>query len=66
MQGVLFKKVLLDNKGFVAMFSDKPLSLKSEGEKKFFVCPHCGARNIVMSSPPKEGVPQIRISHVHE
>lgn len=65
-RGVLFEKVLLDENGFVAMSSDKSLSLKLEGEKKFFVCPHCGAKNIVIGSPPKDGVPQIRISHTEE
>lgn len=64
--GVLFEKVLLNDQGLLAMSANKSLSLISEGEKKFFLCPHCGAKNIVISSSPKEGIAQMRISHAEE
>lgn len=37
------------------------LDLKSNGVDRFFECPHCEAKNIVIIERPKEGVPQLKI-----
>lgn len=65
-KGELFDKVVLNGKGHLAMSASNQLPLKSEGDKKFFVCPHCGAKNIVVGAPPQEGLPQLRISHAED
>ena len=37
------------------------LDLKSNGIDRFFECPHCYAKNIVIIEHPKDGVPQLKI-----
>jgi len=62
----LFKKVLLDEQGHTAIDESTPISLESDDKESFFKCPHCLAKNIVVSSTSQYGVPQLRISHVKE
>ena len=64
---VLFRKRLLDEK-------DHPGSAKGSGGAKlesddadwYIVCPHCGAKNVVLSERSAHGLPLFRISHVKQ
>jgi len=62
----MFTKNLIDEQGHYAMDPKDGLTLESEKGKYFFVCPNCGAKNIVVSAPPLKGVPQDNISHFEE
>lgn len=64
--GELFDKVLLDDNGHIAIDTGSAVHLESEGEKKFFVCPHCGARNVTAPCTSKDGMPQRRITHAED
>ena len=63
---VLFKKVLLDEKGHMAMDVNTPLDLESDDNEQFFRCPHCSAKNIVLSSTDPDGLPGLTVSHIKE
>lgn len=65
-KGKMFTKNVLDEEGHFAMDPDDGLPLESEEGKSFFVCPNCGAKNIVVEATSKDGPPQIRISHVED
>ena len=62
--GVLFEKVLLDDKGHTAMDVDTPLDMESDDEDRFFRCPHCSAKNVVVGATSSDGLSQSRISHI--
>lgn len=59
---VLFRQALLDDKAHRAMVDDTPID--SDGVDKFYSCPHCGARNVIIEDKSPRGLPQWRISHV--
>ncbi len=65
-QGKFFTRNQIDERGIFAMDPDDALPLAPEEGKLFFVCPHCEARNIVISAPDVEGVSQLRISHAED
>ena len=60
-KGALFKKVLLDDKGHVAIDMTTPAKLEHEENDSFFRCQSCGAKNIVIDVRDSDGLPQIRI-----
>ena len=60
-KGVLFKKVLLDDKGHTAIDMTTPAKLEHEENDNFFRCQSCGAKNIVINAEGPDGLPQIRI-----
>ena len=60
-EGVLFKKVLLDTLGHTAMDVETPLEIESDGIDQFYRCPHCKAKNIIVSDKSAHGVPQSRV-----
>jgi len=62
----LFKKNLLDDNGHVAIDPNSKVGLESEGDRKFFRCPHCGAKNITIASTSKDGASGMFISHWEE
>lgn len=61
---VLFKKVLLDDKGHTAMDVNTPLDLQGEDGDQFFECPHCSAKNIVVEGTSSSGLPQLRVFRI--
>jgi hypothetical protein len=62
--GVLFDKVLLDN-GSIQINSEtgSKVRLEREGEKMFFRCPYCGAKNVTIPCTSKDGLTQRKITH---
>jgi DNA-directed RNA polymerase subunit RPC12/RpoP len=64
---VMFRKGLLNEK-------DRQGSAKHSGGAKlesddtdwYIVCPHCGAKNVVLSERSPRGFPLLRISHVKQ
>ena len=61
---VLFRKVPLDVAGHFAKFEGDNVEVKTEDDELFFVCSHCGAKNVVVSEAQVgEGV-RLRISHI--
>jgi len=62
--GVLFKKGPLDDRGHWARQVASGSQLEPDGTDTYYKCPHCGAKNIVVSETSPHGVPQLRISHV--
>jgi hypothetical protein len=60
-QGEVFEKIPLDDKGNIAIEAGSKVRFESEGDKKYFVCPHCGAKNILSAFTSKDGAPQMRI-----
>jgi predicted RNA-binding Zn-ribbon protein involved in translation (DUF1610 family) len=59
--GILFKTVLLDDEGNIAMDSAHPLPLTKKDNETYFKCPHCGIKNITIEFTSTEGVPKIKI-----
>jgi DNA-directed RNA polymerase subunit RPC12/RpoP len=53
---VLFKEVTPDGANWL-MSAEMPLDLKSDDNDKFYECPHCGAKNVIVSRSHKEGEP---------
>ena len=64
--GVLFKKVPLDEKGHMAIDENTPLDLESDGNDRFFKCPHCSAKNVVKVTINTTGIEQHEISHIKD
>jgi DNA-directed RNA polymerase subunit RPC12/RpoP len=62
--GTLFEKVLLDDKGHLAMSADSALELETDGVDHFYRCPSCSAKNVVIDSESRSGLLELRISHV--
>ena len=60
-EGVLFPKVLLDERGHTAMDAEAPLDIESDGVDSFYRCPHCGAKNVVAEYTSEYGLPQHKI-----
>ena len=58
---ILFKKVLLDDKGHTAKDMTASAKLEHEENDRFFRCQFCGAKNIVIDTKSPDGLPQIRI-----
>ena len=58
---ILFKTVLLDDKGHTAVDVTTPAKLDHEENDSFFRCQSCGAKNIVIDAKSPDGLPQIRI-----
>jgi DNA-directed RNA polymerase subunit RPC12/RpoP len=55
---LLFKVVPLPPKGrYWAMSDEMPLDLKPDDDDKFYKCPHCGAKNVIVSRGEREGEP---------
>jgi DNA-directed RNA polymerase subunit RPC12/RpoP len=40
--------------------------LESDDADWYIVCPHCGAKNVVLSERSPQGLPLLRISHVKQ
>jgi len=59
--GLLFKKVPLDNKGNWAIEVETPAMLEQDERDSFFLCPHCSAKNVVVDGESPTGLPGIRI-----
>lgn len=59
---VLFKKVQLDEKGNMAMDVNTQIPIEQEGADLFYKCPHCSAKNVLISCGPN----QVKISRIKE
>lgn len=64
--GILFERVLLDNKGHTAMDQKTALQLQTDEHGPYFKCPHCSAKNAVVHAGSSDGLPQTRISHIRD
>jgi len=64
--GILFKKVLLDEKGHTAMDMSTKIDLESDGLDQFYKCPHCQTKNVIADVTRPDSPPQIRISRIKE
>jgi transcription elongation factor Elf1 len=62
----LFQKVLLDEKGHCAMSSDYKMELQHDGVDSYFHCPHCSAKNVVISYKDDTGVEALRILYAKD
>ncbi len=61
---VMFQKTPLDESGDFARIHESQTTLESDKYDVYFVCPHCGAKNVVASEAREgEGV-RLRISHI--
>ena len=60
-KGILFKTVLLDDKGHTAIDVTTPAKREHEENDSFFRCQSCGAKNIVIDAKSPHGLPQTRI-----
>jgi hypothetical protein len=61
---VMFQTRPLDESGDFARIHDSETTVESDADDVYFVCPHCGAKNVVVSEARKgEGV-RLRISHI--
>ena len=63
---VLFKKVVLDDKGHMAMDVNTPLGLDSDGVDSFFGFPNCGVKNVIINVTSRHGVPGFKGSHIKD
>jgi len=61
-RGILFHVVALDVAGNFAMDDRTPLELQFDGVDRFFACPHCGVKNVVVRGTSPTGVPVIRLA----
>lgn len=61
---ILFKIVTLDEKGNFAMDANSRLDLESDCEDEYFICPHCKAKNVVISTTSDSGIPALKLSHI--
>jgi Zn finger protein HypA/HybF involved in hydrogenase expression len=62
--GILFKTVLLDEKGHQAMDVSTQLPLEHDETDSFFKCPHCSSKNVIIDVKSETGLPQFKISRV--
>ena len=60
----LFEWDLLD--GHAEMALGSKTRLESDGEKKFFTCPYCKAKNVTAPTTSKNGLHHRRITHVED
>ncbi len=60
-EGVLFKKVLLDERGHTAMDTETQLDIENDGVDHFFRCPHCDAKNVLTYVRSEHGLLQEKI-----
>ena len=59
--GILFKTVLLDDKGHTAIDMTTPAKRERDANDSFFRCQFCGAKNIVIDVKSPGGLLQSRI-----
>lgn len=59
--GILFKMVLLDDKGHAAIDETTPAEFEHEENERFFRCKSCGAKNIVIGTKSPHGLQQSKI-----
>ena len=64
-QGVLFKVGLLDEEGHIAQDTETKLELQSENGDHFYTCPHCFAKNVVISTEHK-GLHALKLSRIKD
>ena len=60
---VMFQAKALDDKGNVGIERSARDLFQSDGVDEYFLCPHCNAKNVVISTQSKSGLPGIKISH---
>ena len=41
-------------------------NLESDGMDEFYRCPHCSAKNVIVSQRNPYGIPQLSLSHIKE
>ena len=64
---VMFRKGLLADKGqFGRGKGGDDVMLESDDADVYYVCPHCGSKNVVLSEQSPLGLPQLRISHIKQ
>jgi predicted RNA-binding Zn-ribbon protein involved in translation (DUF1610 family) len=62
---VMFRKVLMDEVHW-AVSDTTPAELKHDGEEAYFLCPQCGAKQVVIEATSSNGVSVLRLSHVKD
>ena len=63
----MFRKGLLGDRGHLGRAKGgDPVKLESDDADVYYVCPHCGAKNVVLSEQSPHGLLRLRISHVKQ
>lgn len=64
---VMFRQGLVGDKGDLGSAKGSSgAKLESDDADWYVVCPHCGAKNVVLSERSANGLPLLRISHVKQ
>ena len=46
------------------MDADTPLPLEFDGVDRFFTCPHCWRKNLVIAATSSAGVPALKLARI--